>query len=109
MQQSFYQNEYTQSLPSRERGLKYLRSLRCPREQSSLPSRERGLKFDEKGKGSVCVESLPSRERGLKFGLKDLLDQMKEVAPFAGAWIEIRAVLLVVYNKHCRSLRRSVD
>lgn len=35
--------------------------------------------------------------------------QAVQVAPFAGAWIEIRAVLLVVYNKHCRSLRRSVD
>ena len=33
------------SLPSRERGLKYVQSHNLPRQQSSLPSRERGLKL----------------------------------------------------------------
>ena len=53
--------------------------------------------------------SLPSRERGLKFGLKDLLDQMKEVAPFAGAWIEMNSIWRKREMHLSRSLRGSVD
>ena len=33
----------------------------------SLPSRERGLKFDGTGTNLSMEKSLPSRERGLKF------------------------------------------
>ena len=57
--------------------------------QSSLPSRERGLKSDIIVPVRVSSKSLPSRERGLKF--ENLLKEVKEVdvAPFAGAWIEI--------------------
>ena len=36
--------------------------------------------------------SLPSRERGLKFNIADLITSEDEVAPLAGAWIEIDAV-----------------
>ena len=55
----------------------------------SLPSRERGLKFV-----IICWDympplSLPSRERGLKFVRLGVDDEFVEVAPFAGAWIEI--------------------
>ena len=56
-----------QSLPSRERGLKFSRIWFFVRENKSLPSRERGLKY--------CKEEKP--------------DDKKDVAPFAGAWIEI--------------------
>ena len=33
--------------------------------------------------------SLPSRERGLKFGILVPVHQLLNVAPLAGAWIEI--------------------
>ena len=33
--------------------------------------------------------SLPSRERGLKFPLQEFYQKFSNVAPFAGAWIEI--------------------
>ena len=35
--------------------------------------------------------SLPSRERGLKSGMQTQLLERAAVAPFTGAWIEIRA------------------
>ena len=55
----------------------------------SLPSRERGLKYGPVEKGLADLASLPSRERGLKF-----CGYMRQwwrawVAPFTGAWIEI--------------------
>ena len=34
--------------------------------------------------------SLPSRERGLKFAVEKWYGQRMKVAPFSGAWIEIR-------------------
>ena len=34
--------------------------------------------------------SLPSRERGLKYHFRNLLPKSAYVAPFAGAWIEIK-------------------
>ena len=37
---------WTMSLPSRERGLKFIPSLRILNSRLSLPSRERGLKFN---------------------------------------------------------------
>ena len=56
---------------------------------SSLPSRERGLKF-LRGSGSYQhKESLPSRERGLKYVCHFCFQTVVFVAPFAGAWIEI--------------------
>ena len=55
----------------------------------SLPSRERGLKFRPQSSVYLDFQSLPSRERGLKFLDKNLLAQLKQVAPFTGAWIEI--------------------
>ena len=56
---------------------------------ASLPSRERGLKFAPFGNTTSMNESLPSRERGLKSLLIKTAHGRKEVAPFAGAWIEI--------------------
>ena len=40
----------------------------------------------------IILLSLPSRERGLKFKLTPENYYTKEVAPFAGAWIEIRNI-----------------
>ena len=56
----------------------------------SLPSRERGLKSAYIEDEEIVEESLPSRERGLKF-LGSAVDWLADiVAPFAGAWIEIK-------------------
>ena len=100
------------SLPSRERGLKFLKvsgitvlwvvapfagawieieviKWNEAEDGLSLPSRERGLKS---GAGDVSwkgYQSLPSRERGLKFIVLLLRMLISHVAPFAGAWIEI--------------------
>ena len=41
--------------------------------------------------------SLPSRERGLKYYLESIEGNKREVAPFAGAWIEI-SVLMEFYD-----------
>ena len=97
----------------------------------SLPSRERGLKFIDDESNiigvdvaplagawieilNVCFQnlsypSLPSRERGLKS--ESLFDKLTpdEVAPLAGAWIEIYHVLLRISNRRSRSPRGSVD
>ena len=57
----------------------------------SLPSRERGLKYQEEGPARQKGErSLPSRERGLKFACAVRDGSAADVAPLAGAWIEIR-------------------
>ena len=58
----------------------------------SLPSRERGLKYYPAAVQTTGCKSLPSRERGLKFrdGLADVC--RTDVAPFAGAWIEIPVI-----------------
>ena len=54
----------------------------------SLPSRERGLKSALSEHLVQRGKSLPSRERGLKFLRLEVLDKLRIVAPFAGAWIE---------------------
>ena len=56
---------------------------------SSLPMRERGLKLCRRGQGEAAHRSLPMRERGLKFVIDVHHEQVAEVAPHAGAWIEI--------------------
>ena len=99
------------SLPSRERGLK-LRLL-APQPcrwvapfagawiemplsgltiflDKSLPSRERGLKFFASSPEPRQIRSLPSRERGLKSESYRMTALSWIVAPFAGAWIEIK-------------------
>ena len=56
---------------------------------ASLPSRERGLKLLPLMQSNQRQESLPSRERGLKYKVRYVLVILNDVAPFAGAWIEI--------------------
>ena len=56
----------------------------------SLPLRERGLKFiKDAGICGTVIQSLPLRERGLKSVKSVLWAFPEQVAPLAGAWIEI--------------------
>ena len=55
----------------------------------SLPSRERGLKWVARPLTDSRCRSLPSRERGLKCAWWRWNRSPARVAPFAGAWIEI--------------------
>ena len=55
----------------------------------SLPSRERGLKSQDQIRQLAVFASLPSRERGLKSCVVFTDGVHRDVAPFAGAWIEI--------------------
>ena len=55
----------------------------------SLPSRERGLKYCILWGVITRMRSLPSRERGLKSEKLRLIVLNVLVAPLAGAWIEI--------------------
>ena len=57
---------------------------------ASLPSRERGLKSVASDKRERENQSLPSRERGLKLSISDTNIVFHNVAPLAGAWVEIR-------------------
>ena len=75
----------------------------------SLPSRERGLKYSHGQHDGTCPRSLPSRERGLKCEKKNIGTVGGAVAPFAGAWIEIRKTSLTRLYLFGRSLRGSVD
>ncbi len=100
-----------QSLPLRERGLKFccvsasstalvvappagawIEIATCPASYltaASLPLRERGLKFLQRGIAERKHMSLPLRERGLKFHMLNDTRFVARVAPPAGAWIEI--------------------
>ena len=55
----------------------------------SLPSRERGLKYFAVERHNLRCMSLPSRERGLKLHAWGIWNPVIAVAPFAGAWIEM--------------------
>ena len=120
-----------ESLPSRERGLKYSEQIDDETGSGSLPSRERGLKLCKSSPFSLQILSLPSRERGLKLIGNPCDTVSGAVAPFAGAWIEICPLLLIDFIiwvapfagawieietppnnmvfRSCRSLRGSVD
>ena len=77
------------SLPSRERGLKYVQRGGNGEASQSLPSRERGLKYLLVRVIYGDGQSLPSRERGLKYMVNLFPEYAHLVAPFTGAWIEI--------------------
>ena len=57
----------------------------------------------------IILLSLPSRERGLKSSRAPTFPWRKLVAPFAGAWIEIKIFVTKFRSPWCRSLRGSVD
>ena len=78
-----------ESLPTRERGLKSIHRLIDAVFDVSLPTRERGLKYVGLIKCALLNASLPTRERGLKYRRTVGCAERREVAPHAGAWIEI--------------------
>ena len=75
----------------------------------SLPSRERGLKSQRQALLGSRYGSLPSRERGLKYQSPNRPCVQAKVAPFTGAWIEIRYLDSTGWKLNGRSLHGSVD
>ena len=57
----------------------------------------------------IILLSLPSWERGLKYKNKGKHYSLPFVAPFVGAWIEMRKSNLMIPHSQSRSLRGSVD
>ena len=57
----------------------------------------------------TIILSLPSRERGLKFGIRLVCCRPADVAPLAGAWIEIWYTASLLQTCRRRSPRGSVD
>ena len=72
--------------------------------KESLPSRERGLKFKHFYQLLSLPPSLPSRERGLKSRKVTANCAKCIVAPLAGAWIEIYGDMLDVVEKEVAPL-----
>ena len=56
----------------------------------SLPTRERGLKSTCRKSIKPIRKSLPTRERGLKLLYRMQGVSLNRVAPYTGAWIEIK-------------------
>ena len=75
----------------------------------SLPTRERGLKYLRRTLCISCRMSLPTRERGLKYFGSIAEEPVIFVAPHAGAWIEIELDLMSQLRSAGRSPRGSVD
>ncbi len=96
------------SLPSRERGLKFLLPEAPLSRWLSLPSRERGLKSVISNGNYIDPKSLPSRERGLKYGMAVISLWIDPVAPLAGAWVEISSQKEDNHSPSGRSPRGSV-
>ena len=67
------------------------------------------MKSETGEKNIRLVASLPSRERGLKYSGTARGRTYKNVAPFAGAWIEIMKYGGGRIGGRRRSLRGSVD
>ena len=108
------------SLPSRERGLKFMGQCFISHSQSSLPSRERGLKWIRNDIGRHCgsrsprgsadwnwtllkksapaATSLPSRERGLKYLITDpVIDHLRRSPRGSADW-NIRTIIKVIWQ-----------
>ena len=77
-------------------------TTRRRRRRQSLPSRERGLKYRQPFRRLGRSSSLPSRERGLKLIKEDYKMSTTKVAPLAGARIEI--ILMTSVAWVCTSL-----
>ena len=58
-------------------------------ESESLPTRECGLKSEFTVLVVSPSPSLPTRECGLKYYKKQIRNQLLQVTPYAGVWIEI--------------------
>ena len=77
------------SLPSRERGLKFLKELSIISRLWVAPLAGAWIEIRQIRSYPRPLSSLPSRERGLKSTGKKSKPGKKMVAPLAGAWIEI--------------------
>ena len=75
----------------------------------SLPSRERGLKFLFSKILIIFLTVAPFAGAWIEIALKELKNLVNTVAPFAGAWIEIDDVAEGITQSVRRSLRGSVD
>ena len=75
----------------------------------SLPSRERGLKFMQtrKGAGKYVVAPFTGAWIEIIWFVQDA--KIRSVAPFTGAWIEILSLRPDNTFETCRSLHGSVD
>ena len=76
------------SLPTRERGLKYVCPLQLDIVQRA-PYAGAWIEIAEPGHWHTDKASLPTRERGLKYPVRIGYTVRRLVAPYAGAWIEI--------------------
>ena len=98
-----------ESPPTRGRGLKYPNVSQYEEERTSPPTRGRGLKSS---KACPCpplmVASPPTRGRGLKSGKADQSDERHQVAPHAGAWVEIKDKTVNSPKEHSRPPRGGV-
>ena len=99
----------TQSLPTRERGLKSPPEPPKPLDPTSLPTRERGLKY-------LMIRSVLQQQKvapyagaWIEIGIAATGAVIKLVAPYAGAWIEIENSVKRRLQQSSRSLRGSVD
>ena len=84
---------FCESLPSRERGLKFAPWERTGIMHSVAPFAGAWIEILFARTHACAPTSLPSRERGLKSIIIYDHPASTTVAPFAGAWIEIYVVL----------------
>ena len=69
----------------------------------------RGLKYRERVRFSEPNWSHPTRVRGLKFLSPDTIINLATVAPYTGAWIEIRNGNVTTVDGFGRTLHGCVD
>ena len=77
------------SLPSWERGLKFMKLALFDYRFWVAPLVGAWIEINTDGKHAYRVQSLPSWERGLKFVERKYCRICRAVAPLVGAWIEI--------------------
>ena len=80
---------HSKSLPSWERGLKYLKKLPVVGSDHVAPLVGAWIEIETAAGGGTGNMSLPSWERGLKSFSASLSRNENTVAPLVGAWIEI--------------------
>ncbi len=103
------QKNTLESLPSRERGLKSHVEKSMRENHTSLPSRERGLKSTNQTQNPDYENVAPFAGAWIEIYFIYIPPILNLVAPFAGAWIEMYKCPADVWMIGCRSLRRSVD
>ena len=97
------------SLPSWERGLKFVSCNTVPTSYRSLPSWERGLKLRHNHLFSYLLFVAPLVGAWIEIENNKTKIYSATVAPLVGAWIEIDGTKTESVNKVSRSPRGSVD